>query len=138
MTDSKGRRATRGWLFFDAECSFCISVTRRLRPVLESRGFGIAALQDPRAQGHLSVAPGHLLAEMKLLTADGRQFGGADAIVFIARHIWWGWPFWAIAQIPAMRAILRAGYRAIAARRNCLKSTCGRLKAHTAGSSFAR
>ena len=138
ITDSKGRRATRGWLFFDAECSFCMSVARRLRPILEPRGFGIAALQDPRAQQHLSVASGDLLSEMKLLTADGRQLGGADAIVFVARHVQWGWPFWAIGQIPGIRHALRAGYRAIAARRHCLSGTCERLKAHTARSGFAR
>src|SRR5271155_2919583 len=124
MTDSKGRKARRGWVFFDGDCAFCMSVARRLRPVLEPRGFGIATLQDSRAREQLSVAPDELLAELRLLTSDGRQFGGADAIVFIARRVWWGWPFWALAQLPGMRGLLRVLYRSIARRRHCVGATC--------------
>jgi predicted DCC family thiol-disulfide oxidoreductase YuxK len=131
MTDSKGRRSRRGWVFFDADCAFCMSAARRLQPTLEAHGFGVATLQDPRAQAHLSVPPGELLAELRLLAEDGRQFGGADAIVFIARHVWWVWPFWLLAQFPGMRFILRAAYLAIARRRHCVAASCPHPGAHT-------
>ncbi len=124
MTDSKGRKARAGWVFFDADCAFCMSVARWLRPVLEPRGFGIATLQDPRVREQLSLPEQDLLAELRLLTHDGRHFGGADAIVFLAARVWWAWPLWRFAQIPGMRRIFRAAYRAIAIRRHCLGETC--------------
>ena len=124
MTDSKGRKARAGWVFFDAECDFCMTAARRLQPLLEPRGFGIATLQDPRAREQLSLPDRELLAELRLLTHDGRQFGGADAIVYLARRVWWAWPLWALAQIPGVPKLLRAAYRAIAARRHCLRGTC--------------
>src|SRR5206468_12632671 len=64
------------------------------------------------------------LEEMRLLTADGRAIGGADAVVFLARQIWWAWPFAALAQSPAMHKLLDRGYRWIAAHRNCDHITC--------------
>jgi len=103
-----------------------MAIARRIRPVLESRGFGVATLQDPRAQAQLALPQNELLAELRILTDDGRQFGGADAIVFLARRIWWAWPFWLVAQIPGMRALLRALYRAIARRRHCANAACDR------------
>lgn len=130
MTDSKGRRARRGWVFFDGDCAFCMSFARRLRPVLEPRGFGIATLQDPRAREQLSLSEQQLLAELRLLMNDGSQLGGADAFVFLARYIWWGWPLWALAQSRIMRRVLRAGYRWVAARRQCHSSACVHPRVH--------
>lgn len=125
ITDSKGRKARRGWVFFDGDCEFCMSITRRLRPVLEPRGFGIATLQDPRVREQLSLPEQELLAELRVLADNGRQYGGADAIVFLARQVWWASPLsWAVAQIPGARAILRFVYRRIAIRRHCLSGVC--------------
>jgi len=124
ITDSKGRKARAGWVFFDGDCSFCMSIARRLRPLLEPRGFGIATLQDPRVREQLSLPEQELLAELRVLASDGRQFGGADAITYLARQVWWSWPFWALAQVPGMRPALRFAYRWIAARRHCLSGVC--------------
>ncbi len=124
LTDSKGRRARAGWVFFDADCSFCTALARRLRRVLEPRGYAVAPLQAPRVQELLGLPPDKLLLEMRVLTSGGQVIGGADAIVFLARGIWWAWPLYAAAQLPGVRAVLRAGYRWIAARRRCSSATC--------------
>jgi predicted DCC family thiol-disulfide oxidoreductase YuxK len=124
MTDSKGRKARAGWVFFDGDCGFCMSIARRLQPVLEPRGFGIATLQDPRVREQLSLPERELLAELRVLAKDGRQFGGADAIVYLARQVWWAWPLWALAQVPGMRHVLRFAYSWIAVRRHCLSGAC--------------
>jgi hypothetical protein len=58
------------------------------------------------------------------LTADGRGIGGAGALVFLARQIWWAWPFAALAQSPLMHKLLHRGYRWIAAHRDCDHITC--------------
>jgi predicted DCC family thiol-disulfide oxidoreductase YuxK len=124
MTDSKGRRARAGWLFYDADCPFCVRIARRFARVLVPRGFALAPLQDPRVAGLLGLPETELLREMRLLSGEGKQYGGADAVVFVAREIWWAWPLYAVAQLPGMVPVLRAAYRWIAARRSCAAGTC--------------
>lgn len=122
MTDRKGRRAARGWVFFDGECALCRSLARRFRPPLERRGFGLAPLQDPRVGALLGIPPNLLLQEMRVLTSDGQVFGGAQAIVFLAGNIWWAWPLHAASRLPGMRPLLRAFYAWVADHRHC--SSC--------------
>ncbi len=124
ITDSKGRRARCGWVFYDAGCPFCTRMARRLERVLEPRGYGFAPLQDSRVAALLGLPPGELLREMHVLTADGRQFGGADGFVYLARQVWWAWPVYALAQLPGGLRLFRAGYRWIAARRRCASGNC--------------
>jgi predicted DCC family thiol-disulfide oxidoreductase YuxK len=117
-TDSKGRHA-HGWLFFDAECAFCTRCARWVAPILERRGLAVAPLQDPRVSVLLGVSHQDLLRELRFLLSDGRQYGGADAVLAVAREIWWGRPLVWIAQFPGMRKLMRRGYRRVAARRRC-------------------
>ncbi len=124
MTDAKGRRARAGWVFFDGQCAFCIAWARRFGPVLDPRGFALAPLQDPRVQALLGLPLEQLLLEMRVLTADGRQYGGADAFLYLAQQVWWAWPLCALAKLPGMRGVLRAGYRWVAARRHCVSAAC--------------
>ncbi len=121
FTDGKGRHA-RGWLFFDAECRYCTRMARWLAPILQPRGFSIAPLQDARVGALLGLSQAELLREMRVLLAEGRQYGGADAVVALAHEIWWARPLVWLAKIPGMRAGLRFGYRWIAARRSCASS----------------
>ncbi len=124
MTDSKGRHAARGWVFFDRDCSVCTSLARRFRRTLETRGFGLAALQDSRVQALLALPPQDLLREMRVATADGEIYGGAKAIVYLARQIWWAWPLYAAAKLPGVSRILDAGYRWFADHRTCVSGFC--------------
>lgn len=122
-TDGKGRHA-QGWLFFDAECGFCIRIARRLAPILERRGFGVAPLQDPRVGALLGMTRQELLLELRFLLSDGRQFGGADAVLAVAREIWWARPLVWLAKLPGVLPLLHGGYRWVAARRSCSASAC--------------
>jgi predicted DCC family thiol-disulfide oxidoreductase YuxK len=124
ITDSKGRRARHGWLFFDSNCAFCTSISRWASRVLGPRGYGVAPLQDPRVQGLLALPPDQLLSEMRVLTSDGRQIGGADALVFLAREVWWAWPLYGLAQLPGVPRLLGMGYRWIAKHRQCASGVC--------------
>src|SRR5437868_14582543 len=89
FTDRKGRQA-RGWLFFDAECGFCTRTARWLLPILERRGLAVAPLQDPRVGALLGLSRPELLRELRFLLSDGSQFGGAGAVLAVAREMWWG------------------------------------------------
>jgi predicted DCC family thiol-disulfide oxidoreductase YuxK len=124
MTDAKGRHASRGWVFFDRECRICTSLARRFRRPFEKRGFGLAALQDPRVGVLLGLPPDHLLREMRVVTTEGEIHGGAEAIVYLAGQIWWAWPIHAAAQLPGVLGILAAGYRWFANHRHCASSKC--------------
>ena len=124
MTDAKGRQASRGWIFFDRDCSVCISLARRFRPIFEKRGFGLAALQDPRVAALLCLPPDKVLLEMRVVTTDGQVFGGSDAALFLARQVYWMWPLYAAAKLPGVPRILGAGYRWFADHRRCVSGRC--------------
>lgn len=123
FTDGKGRHA-RGWLFFDAECAFCTRTARWLRPILERRELAVAPLQDPRVGELLGLAKEDLLRELRFLLSDGSQFGGADAVLAVAREIWWGRPMVWLARIPGMMEQMRRGYYWFAGCRSCAATRC--------------
>jgi predicted DCC family thiol-disulfide oxidoreductase YuxK len=128
FTDGKGRHA-RGWLFFDSECAFCTRIARWVAPILARRGIGVAPLQDPRVGALLGLSHEELLREMRVLLADGKQYGGADAAVALAREIWWARPLVLLAKIPGVMEWMRREYRWIAARRSCAAEECERAAA---------
>ena len=57
---------------------------------------------------------------------DGRQIGGADALVFLAGEVWWAWPLFGVAKLPGMIGVLRRVYRWIARHRECASGSCAR------------
>jgi predicted DCC family thiol-disulfide oxidoreductase YuxK len=124
MTDTKGRHATRGWVFFDRDCSICTSLASRFRRTFQKRGFGLATLQDPRVAALLALPPDQLLREMRVVTTEGKIYGGAEAIVYLAGQIWWAWPLFAAAKIPGVPRILDIGYRWVADHRHCSSGLC--------------
>jgi predicted DCC family thiol-disulfide oxidoreductase YuxK len=123
FTDGKGRHA-RGWVFFDAECGFCTRLARRVAPLLATRGIALAKLQDPRVVKLLGLPPEELLREIRYLNENATQFSGADAFVAVAREFWWAAPFVWFSKIPGAMKILRAGYRYVAAQRECAGTRC--------------
>jgi predicted DCC family thiol-disulfide oxidoreductase YuxK len=122
-TDGKGRHA-KGWLFFDADCSFCTRIARWLAPILARRGFAIAPLQDPRVGPLLGLSRQELLRELRFLLSDGTQYGGADAVIAVADQIAWARPLVWLSKIPVVQHLLRTGYHWVANQRNCASLTC--------------
>ena len=123
MTDNKDTQPA-GWIFFDAECRLCCASVRRLEQVLARRRFQLRTLQLPDAPQRLGLSGRALLREMRLLLADGRNLGGADAVLEIARRIWWTWPLWLVSRVPGVSPLLHAVYRVIAANRYCFGGAC--------------
>ncbi|MFI5096599.1 MAG: thiol-disulfide oxidoreductase DCC family protein [Candidatus Acidiferrales bacterium] len=128
-TDGKGRHA-KGWLFFDAECGFCTRLARWLEPILAWRGFAVAPLQDPRVGALLGMPRQELLRELRFLRADGRHCGGANAVIGVAREIWWARPLVWLAAIPGVMSLLDAGYCWVASHRNCVATTGPQIERH--------
>jgi predicted DCC family thiol-disulfide oxidoreductase YuxK len=123
FTDRKERSA-RGWLFFDAECRFCTRTARWLTPILRRRGLGVAPLQDPRVGALLGMSRYELLKELRFLMSDGTHAGGANAVLAVAREIWWARPLPWLSLLPGTTPVLDAAYRWVAARRGCSSELC--------------
>jgi predicted DCC family thiol-disulfide oxidoreductase YuxK len=110
ITDNNG-----GYVFYDAECRCCTTWARRGERWLGKRGFRFAPLSEPAE-------------EMKLVTHGGEIIGGARALVYLARQVWWAWPLWAVSRIPGAMRLLERGYRRFGSRRNCPPRTHERRK----------
>ena len=111
-------------MLFDGNCEFCRRWARRLEPFLAPRGFMFCPLQLPWVRARFHLPEQELLSEMRVLMRDGAAYGGADALVHLARFVWWASPVVALAWVPGVRRLLRAGYRFIAARRHCSSRAC--------------
>jgi predicted DCC family thiol-disulfide oxidoreductase YuxK len=65
-----------------------------------------------------------LLADIGLLTTSGRLISGAEVYLYVARRIWWAWPFYAIFSLPGFNRLIHAGYRWFARNRYCISHSC--------------
>lgn len=120
----------KGWVLYDGECPLCRRWVGWVYRPLRRRGFKFATLQAPWVREKFKLKDNEPLREMRVITPDGRNFGGADALAELARAVWWAWPFYLSSLIPGTRAILRRGYEWIAQRRHCLGGAC-QLPGHT-------
>jgi predicted DCC family thiol-disulfide oxidoreductase YuxK len=125
FTESKGRHA-RGWLFYDAECGFCTRLAKWLAPILSARGIALAPLQDPRVATLIGLSHEELMREMRFVLEDGSVQGGAEAMIALARLIWWAAPLVWMSRVPGANSFLDAGYRWVAAHRKCAAAGCAR------------
>jgi predicted DCC family thiol-disulfide oxidoreductase YuxK len=119
----------RGWIFYDGDCRSCIASAKRFERLFARRGFYFTGLQTPLAQEQLGLEPNAPLEEMRVLTRDGRDLGGADAVIFLARQVWWAWPFHALAQLPGVHRLVDRSYRWIATHRGCTHIACATPRA---------
>ena len=119
ITESVEATPPHGWIFYDAACRSCAGLAARFSDVFAQRGFTFAPLQEKWVQQTLGLSEAEALQEMRVLTRDGRALAGADAIVFLARQVWWMWPLGWLARLPGARALLRKVYRWFAAHRHC-------------------
>jgi predicted DCC family thiol-disulfide oxidoreductase YuxK len=130
-TEITGKDAGRGWVFYDAECRFCVAGMRRWGGLFARRGFQWLPLQTPGTAARLGVTETQLLEEMWLQLADGRVASGVNAWAMLMRSAWWLWPLGVLLAVPGINAIARVVYRWIARNRYCFGGRCT-LHAHQA------
>jgi predicted DCC family thiol-disulfide oxidoreductase YuxK len=123
ITDNNVGNPT-GWIFFDAECRFCVAHRQRWGRIFERRGFVWLPLQTPGAAERLGITESQLRAEMWLQLAQGRKYSGVNAWAGLLRHVWWLWPLGLALVVPGLNAIGRASYRWLAKNRQCLGGAC--------------
>src|SRR2546430_4445229 len=117
MTEPKEFVSFRGWIFYDRDCSLCRELALRFENVFAKRGFRFEPLQHQWVQQRLNLTSQEALAEMRVLMASGEVFGGADAVIALARQIWWAIPLAVLARASSINAFLHRFYRWIAAHR---------------------
>jgi predicted DCC family thiol-disulfide oxidoreductase YuxK len=106
-------------VYYDAECSFCVGTARLVERALTRRQIRLLPLQTLGT-----------FDEMRLRLEDGSVVGGADAVVDLARRIWWAWPVWVVSWVPGAMPIMRATYQWIARHRGCAGGSCTQRPAH--------
>jgi predicted DCC family thiol-disulfide oxidoreductase YuxK len=114
---SPPRRALQGCILYDGHCAFCSRWVNFWRPTLARHGFNIAALEEPWVVEKLKMPYEQLVADIRLLTPSGELVSGANVYLYVARRIWWGWPFYAIFILPGFHGLIHAAYRAFARNR---------------------
>ena len=130
ITDSYDTQPDRGWVLYDASCSFCTGLMARNQALLEANGFRTEPLQSPWVRDRLKLPEEVLMEEMRVLTRQGEVMGGADALVHLANQMdarhrpWWAWVLVATSRIPFTLPVMRTAYRWVAARRQCRHGAC--------------
>ncbi|MCE9583319.1 MAG: DCC1-like thiol-disulfide oxidoreductase family protein [Planctomycetes bacterium] len=128
--------AHAGWVCYDADCSLCTAAARRFGTVLARRGIETVPLQEDWVRARLGLRVGEASSEMAFIVAGGQAFGGAEAVARICREIGWAWPVWAASRVPGVGALMRAGYRWVAAHRSCAGGAC-RIQKRSAVATWA-
>lgn len=119
LTDNTDGNGTVGWVLYDAACPFCCRWARRSARLLARRGFKALPLQTGWVRRRVQAAAIPLLREMRLLTVDGRLFGGATALLQLARYFWWARPLAWMGTLALVRGGLERLYRFVAHQYHC-------------------
>jgi len=119
MTEPAEATPFRGWIFYDRDCNLCRELALRFENAFAKRGFHFEPLQHEWVQRRLNLTRDEALEEMRVLTTAGKVFGGADAVIYLARQVWWGAPLAFLARLPFVHARLDRLYRWVAAHRTC-------------------
>ena len=110
------------WVLYDATCPFCISGINIFKASLDRNGCKIRPLQNKTILKILNVDNDDF-PEMKVIGSDKKLYGGARAIVYLSRKIWWTTPIWALSHLPLTLNILDYIYKSIASTWHC-HGTC--------------
>jgi predicted DCC family thiol-disulfide oxidoreductase YuxK len=117
-------QAPAGWIFFDAECPFCVACRDRWGRIFERRGFVWVPLQTPGAEERLKVGPAQMMSEMWLLPAEGQTASGVDAWIALMASVWWLKPMALLLRLPGIHGAAQTGYRWVARNRHCMGGQC--------------
>jgi predicted DCC family thiol-disulfide oxidoreductase YuxK len=119
-----------GWILYDADCRSCTRAATALSHMFNRRGFLFLPLQTPWVSRHFGLTTGAPAAEMHVLTTAGDDYGGADAVIFLAGKVWWTWPLFVLGRLPRVHDVIARAYRWVAAHRGCNHLSCKSSRPH--------
>ena len=112
---------------YDGECSFCLRQIEQIKRRDRCSRFEYVPRQSPGLDERFPrLADDDFNSGMRLITAEGQIFVGADALYHIARGLpIWGKIAW-IYRLPGLNSLARLAYRWIAANRYRLGGSGGK------------
>src|ERR1700688_608042 len=112
-------------VIYDGECRFCIDQVRRIKQMDMLHQLEYIPRQDPTADLRFPMLRTIDFDKgMRLLTADGNNYAGADAVYQIARRLPATRPIAWLYCIPGINQIAKLIYTWIARNRKRLGQTC--------------
>lgn len=114
----------RGVVLYDGHCGFCSRWVGHWAKTLERHGFGIASLAEPWVAETIKMSTEELVTDIRFLTSTGQLVSGADVYLYVARRIWWAWPFYALFSLPGFNFLIHRGYRWFARNRYHFSEKC--------------
>ena len=102
-----------GTIFYDGTCRICARWAMRFRPLLETKSIAVLPFESGAEE-----------AEMRVIWRDGRVYGGAEALRFLAWQFWYTVPVAIAAGLPGIRGFTDVVYRFFAKRRHCISGGC--------------
>ena len=119
MTETK-----KSWIVYDGTCRVCLKMKRLFGALFAKRGFHWEMLQADWVGPATGLTEAELMEEMLVITGEGEVIGGVDAWIYLARFVWWMYPFYLVSRIPVMHTLFERFYRAFAANRHCVGGAC--------------
>ncbi|MDZ4851601.1 MAG: DUF393 domain-containing protein [Pirellulaceae bacterium] len=121
-------------VIYDGECNFCTSMIGTLKR-LDSRGaLRYLSLHDPSVRvDYPDLTHEMLMAEMWLVTRDGRRYTGADSVRYLSGKLPLLYPIAPLLYLPFCMPLWRWLYRVVARNRYRLagrKCTDGACRLH--------
>ena len=113
-----------GWVLYDDSCGFCRRWVPFWEGTLAKRGLSIAPLQSDWVAARIGASPEDLLADLRLVLADGSQVRGADVYRVVMKRIWWAYPFYVLSIAPILARVFDWSYRKFADNRFLVSRTC--------------
>lgn len=111
-------------VIFDDRCGFCKEAVALLRKLDRRAAFRYGGSSEESVLREAGVSPAEADEELKL-AADGRLFGGYDAVAEIVRRLPGGRIVAPVMLAPPVRWLGRRIYRRVAASRRCTYSPAG-------------
>jgi len=115
-------------LLWDGDCGFCARCAAWLQAQDQRQLFEILPHQQKSEAFLAEYDLDHAACnqEIKLITADGKIMGGAEALnFFLEKYVPWAWIMRVIKRLPPLLALEKLAYRAIAKNRPLLSKWLG-------------
>jgi predicted DCC family thiol-disulfide oxidoreductase YuxK len=122
--ESSGRGVVLGVVLYDGQCGFCSRWAKFWTTTLARHGFDVASLDELWVADKIKMPREELLTDIRLLTAGGQLVSGAEVYLYVARRMWWAWPFYAVFSLPGLNWLIHAGYKWFARHRYFVSKAC--------------
>jgi predicted DCC family thiol-disulfide oxidoreductase YuxK len=105
------------YLIYDADCGFCTQTAKRLKKWTNQQVDIVGWQFVPEQMAMLGLTAEDGLTQVWYVDANGRLFGGAEAVNRSLRYCWWLRPISYLYFVPGIRQLQNWGYRWVARNR---------------------